>query len=88
MAGLWYSDREDVTSRIDTRKAQSQGGYEGNSHNWMFHPSAIAFTRELMGAKQLYVRTQPINEGFIEMTFEVSGLSNAIQPLQKACHWH
>jgi type VI secretion system protein VasI len=53
----------------------------------MFHPSPVTFIREMMGGESLFVETSPINEGPFEMTFKIAGLSNAIKPLQKACHW-
>jgi type VI secretion system protein VasI len=87
MAGLWYTDSRNATTRIDKQKARTQRWIEGHSKEWMFHPDPISFVRAMMDGQELYFVTEPINEGPREMTFPIAGLTSAIKPLQEACHW-
>lgn len=49
--------------------------------------TAIPFIKRLIGANTLYVRATPFSDSPVEMTFNISGLDQAIIPLKDACKW-
>ncbi|EIA1333958.1 hypothetical protein K6675_004653 [Vibrio parahaemolyticus] len=43
--------------------------------------------KNLCSIEQLLTQITPYSESPVMATFDVSGLSEAIKPLRKACHW-
>lgn len=48
---------------------------------------SIPFIKRLFDAKQLYIRATPYSESAVEMSFNITGLQKAIEPLREACSW-
>ena len=49
--------------------------------------NAIPFIKGLLGTKQLIVRATPFSESAITLTFDVTGVDNAITELRETCSW-
>ncbi len=49
--------------------------------------ASIPFIQQLLGAEQLTLEVTPPGANSVSSTFEVAGLTQAIQPLRTACHW-
>ena len=47
----------------------------------------ISRIKGMFGRRKLRARITPIGEKPIVVTFDISGLETAIQPLRKACYW-
>lgn len=48
---------------------------------------SIPFIKRLFGGEKIFMRASPFNESPVEMTFNISGLEEAIEPLREACGW-
>ena len=48
---------------------------------------SIPFIRGLFGAERLVARMTPFSENPFTVTFNITGLEEAITPLREACHW-
>ncbi|GGE26764.1 hypothetical protein GCM10011345_35960 [Gemmobacter megaterium] len=48
---------------------------------------SIPFVKSLLGATKIRLRILPVNEDSIETTFNLTGLSDALAPVRKACGW-
>ncbi|MFW8564860.1 type VI secretion system-associated protein TagO [Orrella sp. 11846] len=79
-----------VTFRVDKQKAFTQntnastdskalGLWRGNR--------AIPFIKRLLDGKTLLVQATPFSESPITVTFDISGLNEAVKPLREACKW-
>lgn len=49
--------------------------------------AALAFARQLIDGEVLHVRATPHASGDIEVSFSLSGIKEAIEPIVKACKW-
>ncbi len=49
--------------------------------------NAIPFIKGLLGTNQLIVRATPFSESAITLTFDVTGVDNAITELRETCSW-
>ncbi|WP_158275158.1 type VI secretion system-associated protein TagO [Thioclava sp. NG1] len=79
-----------VNYRVDDRKPARTNMGESNDNTALGLWSggrAIPFIKGLMGASKLYVEATPFSESRVSMTFDISGLDEAIKPLREACHW-
>jgi type VI secretion system VasI family protein len=83
-------DETDVLYRVDGQPARedrwvistsndSTGRWEG--------ATSIPFIKQLITAKQLFMRVTPHGESPVTVIFPVAGLDQVIQPLRTACHW-
>jgi type VI secretion system protein VasI len=79
-----------VDYRVDEKKASRVNMTESTDNKalglWNGGGS-IEFIKRLFGAKQLYTRATPFSESPVEMTFNITGLERAIEPLREACNW-
>lgn len=79
-----------VDYRIDTASPQNVNMTASNDNNalglWRGN-QAIPFIRSLFGSERLLVRATPFSESSVEMTFNITGLEDQIQPLREACNW-
>lgn len=79
-----------VDYRVDDRKPARTNMGESNDNTALGLWSggrAIPFIKGLMGGSKLYVEATPFSESRVSMTFDISGLDEAIKPLREACHW-
>ena len=83
-------DETTVQYRLDTEKAKSRTmGISTNNKSaglWNGN-SSIPVIKSLFGKKQLAVRVTPYGENPREMTFNIEGLEEMIQPLRESCNW-
>jgi len=92
MSGEFLSDTAgfgNVTYRIDKNKARQINliGSTDNKVLGLWRGSGIRFIKEMMSAETLLLQIAPYNESPVTVEFNVAGLSEAIQPLRKACNW-
>lgn len=74
--------------RLDKQKAVEKNWSISTDTKAVFYKgSDIDFVRTLAKADKMYVRITPYNESPVSATFELSGLSDALKPLQEACGW-
>lgn len=90
--GHFMSDHSNgtVTYRIDKRPAVKKRMQNSNDHQALGlwdAGEAIPFIRELVGGTSLYVQATPHSESAVSAEFPISGLAEAIKPLQEACNW-
>lgn len=48
---------------------------------------SLRFIQRMFGGNSIYMRASPYNESPVEMTFNITGLEEAIEPLREACGW-
>ena len=91
--GHFMSDNRNngrVDYRVDAKKASRVSMRESTNNKslglWSGSQS-IPFIKQLLNAKQLYIRATPYSESPVEMAFNVTGLEKAIEPLREACGW-
>ena len=91
--GKRMADFEDwgrVTYRIDKTQAFATSMSSSTDHRSLVFAdpdTAIAFSKMLFGAKTLVVRATPFGELETTVSFPVTGLTETIEPLRKACKW-
>ncbi|MFJ2687400.1 type VI secretion system-associated protein TagO [Pseudomonas sp. NPDC087342] len=93
LAGNFLADSEEygqVTYRVDNQKARTYSFSSSTDNKALGQwggQYAIPVVKQLFDAQQLVVRITPYNESPVTVTFPVSGLRQAIAPLQLACKW-
>ncbi|MEK8019905.1 MAG: type VI secretion system-associated protein TagO [Candidatus Parabeggiatoa sp.] len=79
-----------MTYRIDSQQAQTKSFSVSTDHKALGYFSgrkAIPFIKSLFGAKNLLLQVTPYGKNPAQITFDVSSLAQAIEPLRKACRW-
>ncbi|MET0774144.1 MAG: type VI secretion system-associated protein TagO [Pseudomonas mandelii] len=93
LAGNFLADSEEygqVTYRVDNQKARTYSFSSSTDNKALGQwggQYAIPVVKHLFDAQQVVVRITPYNESPVMVTFPVSGLRQAIAPLQLACKW-
>lgn len=93
LAGHFLADSEEygqVTYRVDNQKARTYSFSSSTDNKGLGQWSgqyAIPVVKHLFDAQQVIVRITPYNESPVTVTFPISGLRQAIAPLQAACKW-
>ncbi|RWR08500.1 type VI secretion system-associated protein TagO [Paenirhodobacter populi] len=85
-----YNDYGDIQYRIDDLPARTKGFTESTSNDTLglwSGGAAIPFIKSLFGHKQLIMRFTPFNESPKTVTFDISGIDEAVKPLRDACNW-
>lgn len=83
------SDGPVVSYRIGDGKMQRQRWSLSTDSRATFYPgSHIGFIKELVGANRFVARVTPYGESPVTAVFELSGLPEHVQKLQRACHWN
>lgn len=80
-------DGATVTLRFDRSKAFSIEAGRSTDNEALFLPNAVARIRQMAQGDRLLFRFTPYNSSPQETTFELTGLSAAIAPLEEACGW-
>lgn len=79
-----------VEYRIDDRaadKLRTEGSTDNKALGLWSGNKAIPFINELAKGTSIAFWATPYNESPVEFTFELTGLSEAVKPLQEACAW-
>ena len=91
--GHFMSDNRNggrVDYRVDAKKASTVSMKNSTDHQalglWSGGQS-IPFIKKLVGAERLYIRATPFSQSAVEMSFNITGLEKAIEPLREACGW-
>jgi len=87
--GLYLGLNEtSVLTRMDKDKAVTKTWSISTDTKAIFvRGSDIRFAKELMQHEKLLVQLTPYNDNPVTFEFGIGGLSEAIKPLRKACHW-
>ena len=83
-------DETTVQYRLDSEKSRSRSmviSTNNKSAGLWNGNSSIPVIKSLFGKKQLAVRVTPYGENPREMTFNIEGLEEMIQPLRESCNW-
>lgn len=77
-----------VTWRIDNRNARSRWWGVSTDNAATFYPlNEQDFIEDLLAATQLVARVTPYNENPITAVFDLTGIGNALVPMQEARGW-
>lgn len=76
-----------VTTRIDNEKAATNNWEMSSDNQASFAPNSISLVKKLTGKDTLLARITPYGENPYTVTFDITGLDNAIKPLREACNW-
>jgi len=77
-----------MLTRFDQQKATNRTWSISTDNTSVFvRGSDIEFARTLMKHDKLLTQIIPYGESPVMATFDIRGLSDAIVPLRKACHW-
>lgn len=93
LADNFLADTEEygqVTYRVDNQKARTYSFSSSTDNKALGQwggQYAIPVVKHLFDAQQVVVRITPYNESPVTVTFPVTGLRQAIAPLQLACKW-
>lgn len=81
-------DEAPVTTRVGRAPAEKSSWGLSTDKAATFYPSvAVSFIKSLMLVDTLVASTTPYNESPVTAVFVVTGLTQKISPLQKACGW-
>lgn len=81
-------EQTNMLYRLDKQKAVEKNWSISTDTKAVFYKgSDIDFVRTLAKADKMFARITPYNESPVSATFDLSGLSDALKPLQKACGW-
>lgn len=79
-----------ILYRIDNEQAENRRWNISTSNEavglWSGRAS-IPFIRRLLDRQTLLTQVTPYGESPVMVTFDISGLSDAIQPLRESCNW-
>lgn len=90
MTASRYSDYGDVTYRLDDDPAAtvSMNNSTNNESLGLWRGGQpIPVIRSMFGKSQMIARLRPYGENPITVTFNISGVEEAISPLREACNW-
>lgn len=74
--------------RLDKQKAVERTWSISTDTKAVFYSGKnIDFIKTLSKAEKMFARITPYNESSVSVTFDLTGLSDAVKPLQKACGW-
>ncbi len=79
-----------VDYRLDKGKASVWPMSESTSNQHLglwSGSSSIPQIKKMLGKEELVIRATPFGENPVELTFDVSGLDEAIKPLREECGW-
>ena len=79
-----------VDFRIDAKKADDvrmQSSTDNKALGLWSGGTAIPFAKKLMDGEKVVFRATPYNESPVQFSFDLAGLTAAIDPLRKACKW-
>ncbi len=76
-----------VLTRIGSNKAITQKWSLSTDSKATFHPSAVAFLKDLLKGNKLVTQITPYNESPVTAIFDTTNLINAIKPLKETCSW-
>jgi hypothetical protein len=79
------SDTATVRLRFDTEEAQTLQAEKSTSGEALFLEPAEALIETMLGADKLVFQFTPFSAAPAEMTFDLRGLGNVIEPLRAAC---
>ena len=78
----------EVLTRVDQQKAKSRYWNISTDNKAIFAPGRdTKYAKTLARHRTLFVQLTPAGRGPIRATFDVTGLAEAIRPLQEACNW-
>jgi len=81
-------DKTKMLTRFDQEKANTKTWNLSTDNNAVFvKGSYIEFAKKIMKHDKLLLQITPFNQNPVMATFDIRGLSEAIKPLKKACHW-
>jgi hypothetical protein len=82
-------DTEDhtVNFRFDDEPGTTVRWPDSAEHDALFAPDAVGFAQRLMRARTLRFGYTPHNAAPVEARFEVSGLTELLEPVTKECGW-
>ncbi|MEG9026942.1 type VI secretion system-associated protein TagO, partial [Klebsiella pneumoniae] len=74
--------------RLDKQKAVERSWSISTDTKAVFYSGRdIDFVKALAKSEKMFARITPYNESPVSVTFELTGLNNALKPLQQACGW-
>ena len=78
----------EVLTRVDQQKAKSSYWSISTDNKAIFAPGRdTKYAKILARHKTLIVQLTPSGRSPLRATFDVTGLAEAMRPLQEACHW-
>ena len=81
-------DETRMLTRLDKQKSKTKLWSISTDNKAVFvRGSDIGFTKELMKHDKLLTQITPYGESPVMATFDIRGLTEAIKPLRKTCHW-
>jgi len=81
-------DSTNMLVRFDKEKAESSEWYISTDAKAVFaRRGHIGLAKRIMNHNQMLAQITPYGESPVMVTFDVSGLEEAIKPLRKACSW-
>ena len=88
--GVFGINETSMTHRVDKQKAQTRTWAISTDYEAVGRwsgGSSIPFIKSLFGHNQLLTQITPYGASPVTVTFEISGLEQAIKPLREECNW-
>ena len=86
--GMFIGSRSvEVTERIDSEKAVTASWGLSTDGKATFKDGPVPYIKQLMGHKKLLLQVTPFNENPRLVEFNITGIDEAIKPVQEACRW-
>ena len=77
-----------VLTRIGSEKAETKEWTLSTDKKSSFYPeSPIRFIKKMINHNKLLAEVTPYNESPMTTIFKITGLVNAIKPIQETCNW-
>lgn len=86
-SGYRRHDESQVTVRYDRSDALQIWMNESTDNKALFFPNPISEIKRMMNHQTMLFQFSPFNSSPTMTTFNIGGLSEAIEPLREACHW-
>ena len=86
--GEYLGSEARVTCRVGSEKAtSSMWGLSTDSKATFYPGNDIEFVKRLMVAEKFVAQVTPYGESPVTAVFDISGLTQAVKPLQATCGW-
>tara|TARA_R110001583_G_scaffold31978_2_gene108998 strand:+ start:6083 stop:6697 length:615 start_codon:yes stop_codon:yes gene_type:complete len=77
-----------VTARVGSARAETKSWLNSTDNQATFYPSSvIGYVKKMMASPSFVAQVTPYNESPVTVTFDLTGMSNALAPLRETCKW-
>jgi type VI secretion system protein VasI len=82
-----HNEGRSVTTRIGNKPAAQSYWSVSTDHTATFSPATIPLIKSMLSEQRLVALVTPFSQSPITTVFDITGIAEAMKPVQKACNW-